>query len=208
MYKRYLAFLIVLVFLLSETRAQKFFSVNYTAPWTTTGYDIDVLFDNSLVAVNGNAVIKTDSVGNYQWAKYYDFFCKRVLAIDSSIYIFGYSTNDIVIAKLDTAGYLLWCRNYNLSNGSNDFDILNDVICSDNENIIVLSSIFYSDSGALYSKVNIMKLDTAGNVYSSRNYFLDTTSSIAGVGIHSGPNKSILSVSSSSCDYKSKIILK
>jgi len=105
-------------------------------------------------------LVKTDSVGTFQWAKTYDspatndYGTDVLLADDGGYFICdGYNNNgDVCIIKTDSLGTMLWAKSYGIESGS--FDAAYYLLKTNDDKIIVAG-----DANSYF----LMKLDTNGN---------------------------------------------
>ena len=148
-------------------------------------YSIEKAFDGGYILAGTTSsfgsgsldylIIKVDSVGTFEWKKYYGGigveklkdvihsfdFCYYFLGIT---YSFGAGTHDIQILKTDVNGDTLWTKTY----GGIHNDVANCLIQSTDSNLLFVgwTSNFNANSG----DVLLTKIDTSGNIIWTKTY--------------------------------------
>ncbi len=155
-------------------------------------------------------LIKTDKNGNEVWRKIYGLngydFASALQYIDESIYIVGSSmdssTNsfDITLRKLDTAGVLIWKKQY----GGLGYEYGNSLAVNDDYDLLITgaSNSFSSDSS---SQVYYTKLDSAGNILWEKTYGIEDSQEGL-IGKFTANNEIVIIGTLSSANKKKQIL--
>ena len=165
-----LHFLLFFGNLLFECNAQTLFNKRIDGPnWTYPGSSIIRLDDGSLMVGSLPAVVKTDSTGEFIWARDYGTgHYKLVKGADGYIYVAGFhdtagvDNDGMALSKIDTAGNLFWTKTYNFFRAS----YAGMMIESNDSNFIMVGGAVYYDSITGHrdsSKLIVIKSDYDGN---------------------------------------------
>ena len=134
------------------------------------------------------ALIKLDKAGNQIWKYMSDTLVSagllgeaHALAISKNgyLYIAGTksftvgATEDMFLAKLNTAGQLIWERSYSGPFPQNNFDIANDVAVDDSENVYITGT---RNNLNNFSEIVTIKYDSSGTVKWSNFDYVNNTS--------------------------------
>ena len=170
----------ILIFHIVQCNAQSLFNKRIDGPnWTYPGSSIIRLDDGCLMVGSPSAVVKTDSTGEFIWAKDYGTGHRNLVkGIDGYIYVAGghdaagVNNDGMALSKIDTAGNLFWTKTYNFIRGSGAY-----MIPSNDSDLIVVGATFYVDSIGLAdsAKIIVMKADYNGSPQWIKSYRFPNT---------------------------------
>ncbi|MDQ3050586.1 MAG: T9SS type A sorting domain-containing protein [Bacteroidota bacterium] len=122
-------------------------------------------------------VVKTDMLSNVQWSYKYG---QELTAVDASrmsdgFVIFGSTTNDYFILKIDFEGNIQWIKRY----ATPMYEYMGRMLCRNDGNIIICGT-SKTDFGANDSTyLNWLLLDAAGMMIESKFYQIDKRFSVS-----------------------------
>ena len=153
--------------------AQTFFNKRIDGHnWTYPGTSIIRIDDGSLMIASQYAVVKTDSLGEFVWARDYDVsisYRKLIKGENNYIYVGSTSNDGVLLSKIDTAGNLYWTKAYNLGSSALP-DLFYDMIMNNDASIIMVGSIMNWSINLDSVQGYFLMVDTNGNVMHSKTY--------------------------------------
>jgi hypothetical protein len=150
-------------------------------------YDEQCSFTDTAYGFMDGWIIKLDNAGNKVWSKGFggsglETFIKLLPASNGDILALGYCASsfgnivnkgdwDFLVVKLDTAGNLLWQKNY----GGSGADVPEDVIETSNGDFIAVGYTTSKDGDITDTIGGItdawaLRIDNTGNILSSKTY--------------------------------------
>lgn len=178
--------LLICIFAFPDLNGQ---DTTFICTYGGTGYEqgrsIQRTYDNGFIMVgstgsfgNGNSdiyMVKTDSVGIYQWSKTYggvytDWGLKVEQTADSGFVIAGYTNSfgssdyDIYIVRTNSIGDTIWTKRY----GSIGWDFGNDIKQTPDGGFILAGQI--SNQSGTGKDALLMKIDTLGDTLWTKTY--------------------------------------
>lgn len=212
--RNYITYFLYLIFIikLNAQPPKKFYS-KYGSSGVDIGYGLKQTLDSNYIIIGSSTsfgaggsdffLMKIDSMGQFLWQKTFGGFNQDVgksiaLLPDGGFVITGYSSSygaggyDVLTIRTDKFGNQIWLKSF----GGLDWDFGNDVIISDDGNILVCGSTFsfgYGNKDAL-----ILKYDLSGNLLWQKYYggieddeLVAVTQSTNGLNYLAGNTKSL-----------------
>jgi hypothetical protein len=178
----------ILSIIVFKIDAQSVFTRTYGAPGSfNEGKSLAITSDSGFAlfgstggwgAINGDMVlIKTDSLGNQQWAKIYgtnntEQGISMKISRDSGFVLAGNTNNnqngdyDIYLVKTDSLGETIWSKNI----GDFNWNLCAEVIENENGEFYILSNKNNIESNS--KTISVDKLTSLGDEIWSRDYFI------------------------------------
>ncbi|HNS12847.1 MAG TPA: hypothetical protein PKM97_09565 [Bacteroidia bacterium] len=152
------------------------------------GFAISAFHDASPMSLSGTTyamLIKTDSAGNLEWERSYEFAVRDLDTGEGLTWVFNQTSDsgyvmtgttvgahqaDLYVIRLNSVADVLWAKSYEHDMTVNRFSLGLDILESSNKEIIIAGSMDKNHSMNELNHPYILKLDSLGNFIDAAIY--------------------------------------